>query len=65
MADSLAVAPNYASSLSEATQQAMQIAMLRQQAQSDQAVVALIQQSTEQLQALLPVGQGQKLDVSA
>ena len=47
------------------TQQALQTQMLRQQAQSDQAVVALLQQSADQMQAALPEGQGQAVDITA
>lgn len=47
------------------TQQLLQTAMLRQQSQADQAVVALLQQSAEPMKAALPAGQGQAIDISA
>lgn len=47
------------------TQQMLQTAMLRQQAQADQGVVSLLQQSAEQMKAALPAGQGQAVDISA
>ena len=47
------------------TQQMLQTAMLRQQTQADQGVVALLQQSAEQMQAVLPAGQGQAVDIRA
>lgn len=49
----------------DVAQQAMQVAILRQQAQADQAVVTLLQQGNEQMQAVLPAGQGQNLDITA
>lgn len=65
MSDSLAIAQSFAATQAGATQQALQTEMLRQQAASDQAVVALLQQGVEQMQATLPVGQGQSIDVTA
>ena len=47
-----------------ATQQTMQLEMLKQNAKADQAVVAMLQQAAEQ-QATLPTGQGGNLDVTA
>jgi hypothetical protein len=65
MSDSLAIAQSFAAMQASATQQALQTEMLRQQAASDQAVVALLQQSVEQMQAVLPAGQGQSVDITA
>ncbi len=65
MSDSLAIAQSFAVAQATSTQQALQTEMLRQQAASDQAVVALLQQSVEQTQASLPAGQGQAVDITA
>lgn len=65
MSDSLAIAQSFAAQQATATQQALQIAMLRQQTQADQAVVTLLQQSADQMQATLPAGQGQAVDITA
>lgn len=65
MSDSMAIAQTFAATQATATQQALQTEMLRQQTQSDQAIVALLQQSSEQLQATLPAGQGQAVDITA
>ncbi len=65
MSDSMAIAATFAATQATATQQALQTIMLSQQAQADQSVVALLQQSAEQMQAVLPAGQGQSVDVTA
>lgn len=65
MSDSLAIAQSFAAMQAAATQQALQTEMLRQQMQGDQAIVALLQQSNEQMQATLPAGQGQAVDITA
>lgn len=65
MSDSLAIAQSFAATQVTATQQALQTIMLRQQAQVDANVVALLQQSAEQMQAVLPAGQGQSVDITA
>jgi hypothetical protein len=65
MSDSLAIAQSLAAMQASTTQQALQTEMLRQQTQADQAVVALLQQSADQMQATLPVGQGQSVDITA
>jgi hypothetical protein len=62
---SLAVTQSLVSMRSAATQQALQTVMLRQQAGADQAVVALLEQSAEQMKAALPEGQGRLVDISA
>ncbi|HEV7256424.1 MAG TPA: hypothetical protein VGN82_01460 [Bosea sp. (in: a-proteobacteria)] len=64
MSDTLAIAQSFAAMQASATQQALQTEMLRQQAASDQAVVTLLQQSADQMQATLPPGQGQSVDVT-
>ena len=65
MSDSLAIAQSFAAMQAGATQQALQTEMLRQQTQADQAVIALLQQSADQMQATLPAGQGQTVDITA
>ncbi|MDP3255103.1 MAG: hypothetical protein Q8S58_11820 [Bosea sp. (in: a-proteobacteria)] len=65
MSDSLAIAQSFAAMQAASTQQALQTEMLRQQTQSDQAIVALLQQSADQMQATLPAGQGQAVDITA
>ncbi|MDP3407520.1 hypothetical protein [Bosea sp. (in: a-proteobacteria)] len=65
MSDSMAIAQTFAATQATATQQALQTIMLSQQAQADQSVVALLQQSAEQMQAVLPAGQGQAVDITA
>jgi len=65
MSDSLAIAQSFAVTQASATQQVLQTEILRQQAQADQSVVALLQQSLEQTQAALPTGQGQAVDITA
>lgn len=65
MSDSMAIAQTFAATQVTATQQALQTIMLSQQTQGDQAIVALLQQSAEQMQAVLPAGQGQSVDITA
>lgn len=61
---SVAIAQSLISMKSAATQQALQIEMVKQNADSDQALVAMLQQASEQQQAMLPAGQGGNLDVT-
>ncbi|PZN93961.1 MAG: hypothetical protein DCF30_21080 [Hyphomicrobiales bacterium] len=65
MSDSVDIAQSIVTMQANATQQLLRTEMLRQQAQADQAVVALIQESTERMQAALPAGQGEAVDISA
>ncbi|MFC5508001.1 hypothetical protein [Bosea massiliensis] len=65
MSDSMAIAQSFAAMQAASTQQALRTEMLRQQTQGDQAIVALLQQSAEQMQAVLPAGQGQTVDITA
>ncbi|WP_156412061.1 hypothetical protein [Bosea sp. Root483D1] len=62
---SVAIAQSLISMKSAATQQALQIEMVKQNADSDQALVAMLQQASEQQQATLPAGQGANLDITA
>ena len=61
---SVAIAQSLISMKSAATQQALQLEMVKQNADSDQALVALLQQASEQQQAMLPAGQGGNLDIT-
>jgi hypothetical protein len=65
MSDTLAIAQSAATTRAVATQQALQTEMLRQQADSDQAIVELLQQSAAQQKATLPEGQGGNVDITA
>jgi hypothetical protein len=62
---SVAIAQSLVSMKSAATQQTMQLEMVKQNAASDQALVAMLQQAAEQQQATLPTGQGGNLDITA
>lgn len=62
---SLAIAQSFAAMQAASTRQALQTEMVKQQADADQALVALLQQAAEQQKATLPVGQGGNLDVTA
>lgn len=62
---SVAIAQSLISMKSAATQQALQMEMVKQNADSDQALVAMLQQASEQQQAMLPAGQGGNLDITA
>ncbi|SEG41792.1 hypothetical protein [Bosea lathyri] len=62
---SIAIAQSLATSQAAATQRTLQTEMLRQQSQSDQAVITMLQQSAEQSKATLPAGQGENLDITA
>lgn len=62
---SMAIAQSAVATRTAATQQALQTEMLRQQADSDQAVVELLQQSADQQKATLPAGQGGNVDILA
>ncbi len=47
------------------TQQALNLEMIRQNAQADRGIVALLEQGVEQSGAVLPAGQGQQVDLTA
>jgi hypothetical protein len=49
----------------DSTRRALSVEMLKQNAQADQALVAMLQQSVEQTQATLPAGQGALVDRTA
>lgn len=62
---SLAIAQASVAMQSASTRQQLQTEMVKQQAQQDQALATLLQQSSEQMKAALPEGQGQTLDITA
>lgn len=62
---SVAIAQGLIGMRTAATQQALQLEMVKQNADADQALVALLLQASEQQKALLPAGQGGNLDISA
>ncbi|WP_186417749.1 hypothetical protein [Bosea sp. CS1GBMeth4] len=62
---SVAIAQSLVGMRTAATRQAVQIEMLKQNAESEQALVALLRQASERQKALLPAGQGSNLDISA
>lgn len=65
MSDAVALAQTYAATEAASTRQALQLEMLKQQADSGAAIVELLQQSAEQMQAILPAGQGGIVDITA
>ncbi|CAH1661060.1 conserved hypothetical protein [Hyphomicrobiales bacterium] len=65
MSDAVSLAHSIVTMQAASTQQALSIEMLKQNAQTEQSLVALIQQSVEQTQAMLPEGQGSLVDRSA
>lgn len=62
---SVAIAQSLISMKSAPTQQALQLEMVKQNADSDQALVAMLQQAAAQQQAALPAGQGGNVDITA
>lgn len=62
MSDAAAIAQSLVSMQTASTQQALGIEMMRQNAQAERGVVDMLQQSAEQMQAVLPEGQGQLVD---
>jgi hypothetical protein len=59
------IATNWAQARSEGTRQAVEIAMLRQQAQADRSLVALLEASVEagKTPPRAPEGQGRAVDL--
>ncbi|AOO80466.1 hypothetical protein [Bosea vaviloviae] len=62
---SIAIAQSLAASQAAATRQTIQTAMVKQQADADQAMADLLQQGAAQAKAALPAGQGQTVDITA
>ena len=64
MSNAVSLATSIVTMQAASTQQALSVEMLRQNAQADQALVAMLQQSAEQTQAALPAGQGTLVDLT-
>jgi hypothetical protein len=65
MSDAVSLATSIMTMQAASTQQALSIEMLKQNAQAEQGVLAMLQQSVEQTQAMLPAGQGTLVDRTA
>lgn len=65
MSNAVSLATSIVTMQAASTQQALSVEMVRQNAQADQALVAMLQQSVEQTQAALPAGQGALVDRTA
>ena len=65
MSDAVSLATGVLTMQTAATQQALSIEMLKQNAQAGQGLLAMLQQSVEQSQATLPAGQGTLVDRTA
>ena len=65
MSDAVSLARSIVKMQAASTQQALSVEMIKQNAQADQGLVAMLQQSVEQIQATLPAGQGALVDLTA
>ena len=65
MSDAVSLAKSIVTMQAASTQQALSIEMISQNAQAEQSLVAMLQQSVEQTQATLPDGQGTLVDRTA
>lgn len=65
MSDAISLATSIVTMQAASTQQALSVEMLKQNAQAEQGLVAMLQQSVEQTQATLPAGQGTLVDRTA
>ncbi|WP_454658872.1 hypothetical protein [Bosea beijingensis] len=65
MSDAVSLATSIVTMQAASTQQALSAEMLKQNAQAEQSLVAMLQQSVEQTQAMLPAGQGTLVDRTA
>lgn len=65
MSDAVSLASSIVTMQAASTQQALSAEMLKQNAQAEQSLVAMLQQSVEQTQAMLPAGQGTLVDRTA
>ena len=65
MSDAVSLATSILTMQAASTQQALSAEMLKQNAQAEQSLVAMLQQSVEQTQAMLPAGQGTLVDRTA
>ena len=62
MSDAVSLAQSIVTMQAASTQQALSVEMLRQNAQAEQSLFAMLQQSAEQSRAALPAGQGALVD---
>lgn len=65
MSDAVSLATSIVSMQADSTRQALSVEMLKQNAQAEQGIVAMLQQGVEQTQAALPAGQGTLVDRTA
>jgi len=65
MSDVVSIAQGFAATQAASLQQALSTEMVRQNADSAQSLVTMLQQSAEQAKAILPEGQGAVVDRSA
>ena len=65
MSDAISLATSIVTMQADSTRQALSVEMLKQNAQAEQGLVAMLQQSVEQTQATLPAGQGTLVDRTA
>ena len=65
MSNAVSLATSIVTMQAASMQQALSVEMLKQNAQAEQGLVAMLQQSVEQTQAMLPAGQGTLVDRTA
>ncbi len=65
MSDAVSLATSILTMQAASTQQALSIEMLKQNAEAEKGLIAMLQQSVEQTQATLPAGQGTLVDRTA
>ena len=65
MSDAVSLATSIVSMQADSTRRALSVEMLKQNAQAEQGLLAMLQQSVEQTQATLPAGQGTLVDRTA
>ena len=65
MSDAVSIAQSFAATQAVSLQQALSTEMVRQNAQSEQSLISMLQQSVEQTKATLPEGQGMVVDRTA
>jgi hypothetical protein len=65
MTDTVSLARSIVSMQADSTRQALSVEMLKQNAQAEQGILAMLQQSVEQSQAALSAGQGALVDRTA
>ncbi|MGX5736280.1 hypothetical protein [Bosea thiooxidans] len=65
MSDVVSIAQGFAAMQAASLQQALSTEMVRQNAESAQSLVSMLEQSVEQAKAILPEGQGAVVDRTA